>query len=54
MPMIDLHCDTLSRLLANRRAGGTDTLRAGPGGHVFLEKLRDISDGLGEINIFEE
>ena len=41
MPFIDLHCDTLSRLLANRRAGGTDTLRAGPGGHVFLEKLRD-------------
>ena len=41
MPIIDLHCDTLSRLLADRRAGGTDTLRAGLGGHVSLEKLRD-------------
>lgn len=41
MSFIDLHCDTLSRLLADRRAGGADTLRAGPGGHVSLEKLRD-------------
>ncbi len=41
MPMIDLHCDTLSRLLADRRGGGTDTLRSGPGGHVSLEMLRD-------------
>ena len=41
MPIIDLHCDTLSRLLADRRCGGADTLRAGPGGHVSLEKLRD-------------
>ena len=41
MPIIDLHCDTLSRLLADRRAGGGDTLRSGPGGHVSLEKLRD-------------
>ena len=40
MPFIDLHCDTVSRLLACRRAGGSDTLRAGPGGHVSLEKLR--------------
>ena len=40
MPFMDLHCDALSRLLANRRAGGTDTLRSGPGGHVSLEKLR--------------
>ena len=41
MPIIDLHCDTLSRLLADRRAGGGGTLRSGPGGHVSLEKLRD-------------
>ena len=40
MPFIDLHCDTISRLLSCRRAGGTDTLRAGPGGHISLEKLR--------------
>ena len=40
MPIIDLHCDTISRLLRDRRAGGTDTLRAGPGGHISLEKLR--------------
>lgn len=40
MPFIDLHCDTVSRLLSVRRAGGTDTLRAGPGGHISLEKLR--------------
>ena len=40
MPIIDLHCDTISRLLDCRRAGGTDTLRAGPGGHLSLEKLR--------------
>ncbi len=40
MPFIDLHCDTVSRLLANRRANGTDDLRTGPGGHVSLEKLR--------------
>jgi len=40
MPFIDLHCDTVSRLLANRRAGGHDTLRSGPGGQISLEKLR--------------
>ena len=41
MPFIDLHCDTLSRLLADRRAGGHDTPRAGPGGHLSLEKLQN-------------
>lgn len=41
MPFIDLHCDTLSRLLADRRAGGHDTLRAGLGGHLSLEKLQN-------------
>ena len=40
MPFIDLHCDTISRLLSCRRAGESDTLRAGPGGQVSLEKLR--------------
>ena len=40
MPFIDLHCDTISRLLACRRAGEAGALRAGPGGHVSLEKLR--------------
>ena len=39
MPLIDLHCDAVSRLLDRRRAGGTDTLRRGPGGQVTLEKL---------------
>ncbi len=40
MPFIDLHCDTISRLLSCRRAGESDALRAGPGGQVSLEKLR--------------
>ena len=41
MPFIDLHCDTIARLLAARRAGLPGSLRRGTaGGHVSLEKLR--------------
>ena len=41
MPFIDLHCDTIARLLAARRAGLPVSLRRGTaGGHVSLEKLR--------------
>lgn len=41
MPFVDLHCDTISRLLACRRAGVSAGLRRGPGGHISLEKLRE-------------
>lgn len=40
MPFVDLHCDTVSRLLACRRAGLPGSLRAAEGFHVDLEKLR--------------
>lgn len=36
----DMHCDTISRLLALRREGRTIGLRDGAGLHVTLEKLR--------------
>lgn len=39
MPYIDLHCDTISRLLAARRAGASGSLRRSAF-HVDLEKLR--------------
>ena len=40
MPFIDLHCDTIARMLENRRAGGSDDLRTRTGGHLSLERLR--------------
>lgn len=40
MPFIDLHCDTISRILALRRAGTAADLRRGPGLDVDLEQLR--------------
>ena len=40
MPFIDLHCDTIARLLACRRAGEPAGLRRGEPLHVNLEKLR--------------
>ncbi|MFR5025616.1 MAG: hypothetical protein ACLTC3_05255 [Evtepia gabavorous] len=38
MPFVDLHCDTIARLLACRRAGLPGQLRTGEGAHVTLEK----------------
>ena len=40
MPFIDLHCDTIARLLACQRAGLPAHLRTGEPLHVNLEKLR--------------
>lgn len=40
MPFIDLHCDTIARLLACQRAGHPAHLRRGEPLHVNLEKLR--------------
>ena len=40
MPFIDLHCDTIARLLACQRAGHPAHLRTGEPLHVNLEKLR--------------
>ena len=40
MPFVDLHCDTIARLLACRRAGLPGQLRTGEGAHVTLEKLQ--------------
>ena len=41
MPFIDLHCDTIARLLAARRGGAPGSLGQGTaGGQVDLEKLR--------------
>ena len=41
MPFIDLHCDTMARLLAARRGGAPGSLGQGTaGGQVDLEKLR--------------
>ena len=40
MPFIDLHCDTIARLLACQRAGHPARLRRGEPLHVNLEKLR--------------
>ena len=40
MPFVDLHCDTIARLLAYRRAGLPGQLRTGEGAHVTLEKLQ--------------
>lgn len=39
MPFIDLHCDTVSRLLATRRAGQPGSLRQADF-HIDLEKLK--------------
>ena len=39
MPFIDLHCDTVSRLLATRRAGQPGSLRQADC-HIDLEKLK--------------
>lgn len=40
MPFVDLHCDTIARLLAARRSGLPGNLRQGTGGHVDLETLQ--------------
>lgn len=40
MPFADLHCDTISRLLQQRRAGQSTTLRQGEPLQVNLNKLR--------------
>lgn len=40
MPFIDLHCDTISRILALRREGRSVNLRRGPGLDVDLSQLR--------------
>lgn len=40
MPFVDLHCDTVARLLAARRSGLPGNLRQGTGGHVDLETLQ--------------
>lgn len=40
MPFVDLHCDTVSQLLAARRLGRTDSLRRAEGLHVDLERLQ--------------
>ncbi|MFR2155858.1 MAG: hypothetical protein ACLS43_01280 [Evtepia gabavorous] len=37
MPFVDLHCDTIARLLACRRAGLPGQLRTGEGAHVTLK-----------------
>ena len=52
MAWIDLHCDTIARLLEDRQAGGTDTLRRGPGGQVSLEKLRRSGSLLQTFALF--
>ena len=39
MPFIDLHCDTVSRLLATQRAGQPGSLRQADF-HIDLEKLK--------------
>ena len=53
MPFIDLHCDTLSRLLADRRAGGHDTLRAGPGDLASVELVTvPVSDHRNPVGAF--
>ena len=40
MPFVDLHCDTISLLLAKRREGLSAHLRSGEGLEVDGEKLR--------------
>lgn len=40
MPFADLHCDTVARLLACRRAGLPGSLRAAESFHIDLEKLQ--------------
>ena len=38
MPFVDLHCDTIARLLACRRAGLPGQLRTGEGAHVTCSR----------------
>ena len=53
MPFIDLHCDTIARLLAARRGGLPGSLRRGTaGGHVDLEKLRHSGSLLQTFALF--
>ena len=53
MPFLDLHCDTVARLLAARRAGLPGDLRRGtPGGHLSLEALRQSGALLQTFALF--
>lgn len=53
MAFIDLHCDTIARLLAARRGGLPSSLRQGtPGGQVDLEKLRRSGSLLQTFALF--
>ena len=40
MPFVDLHCDTISRILSLRREGQSVSLGRGPGLDVDLDQLR--------------
>ena len=53
MPFIDLHCDTIARLLAARRGGLPGSLRHGTvGSQVDLEKLRRSGSLLQTFALF--
>ena len=49
MPIVDLHCDALSRLLSRRLRGETVGLRQPSGGQISLEDLRAIPGKVGEV-----
>lgn len=52
MPFADLHCDTISRLLAQQRAGQLTSLRCGAGLEVNLAKLRHSGYALQNFALF--
>lgn len=52
MPFLDLHCDTIARLLAYDRAGLPRSLRDGEDLHINLEKLRQSGYLLQNFALF--